>query len=127
MRRAGRRPRSRSSPAAPPRAACSVRLTNASDWGNGYVGSVDITNTGDVAVDGWTLGFSFPRPWQSFGSGWNGTWTADGAAVTATNADWNATIAPGATINVGYVGNYAGPNVLPNLFTLNGTLCTTAP
>ena len=39
---------------------------------------------------------------------------------------WNGTIAPGTTVNVGYVGNYAGPNVLPGLFTLNGTLCTTA-
>ncbi|WP_156374046.1 cellulose binding domain-containing protein [Cellulomonas sp. Leaf334] len=109
----------------PAESGCSVRLTNASDWGNGHVGSVDITNTGDVAVDGWTLGFTFPRPWLSFGGGWNGTWTASGDAVTATNVDWNATIAPGATVNVGYVGNYGGPNVLPNLFTLNGTLCTT--
>ena len=85
----------------------------------------DITNTGTEAVDGWTLGFTFPRPWESFGSGWNGTWTADGATVSATNVDWNAGIAPGATINVGYVGNYAGPNVLPTVFTLNGTVCTT--
>ena len=42
-----------------------------------------------------------------------------------TLVDWNAGIAPGATINIGYVGNYGGPNVLPGLFTLNGTVCTT--
>jgi hypothetical protein len=89
------------------------------------VASVDITNTGTEAVDGWTLAFSFRRPWQSFGGGWNGNWTADGASVTATNVDWNASIAPGASVNVGFVGNYGGPNLLPNLFTLNGTLCTT--
>ena len=30
-----------------------------------------------------------------------------------------------ATISVGYAGNYAGPNLLPALFTLNVTVCTT--
>jgi hypothetical protein len=109
----------------PAQSTCAVTFTDASDWGNGYVGSVDVTNTGTEAVDGWTLAFSFRRPWQSFGGGWNATWDADGVSVTATNVDWNASIAPGASINVGFVGNYGGPNPLPNLFTLNGTLCTT--
>jgi hypothetical protein len=109
----------------PASSTCAVHLTNASDWGNGYVGSVDITNTGTEPVDGWTLAFTFPRSWESFGGGWNATWTAEGADVSTTNVDWNAAIAPGATINIGYVGNYAGPNVLPNLFTLNGDVCTT--
>jgi len=110
----------------PAASTCSVTLTKASDWGNGYVGSVDVTNTGSAPVEGWTLGFAFTRPWLSFGSGWNATWAPSGADVTATNVDWNATIAPGATVNVGYVGSYAGPNLLPGLFTLNGELCTTA-
>jgi hypothetical protein len=109
----------------PAQSACAVTFTDASDWGNGYVASVDVTNTGTEVVDGWTLAFSLRRPWQSFGGGWNATWTADGASLSATNVDWNASIAPGASINVGFVGNYGGPNVLPNLFTLNGTLCTT--
>ena len=65
------------------------------------------------------------RPWLSFGSGWNANWTAAGTSISASNGDWNASIAPGATISVGYVGNYAGPNLLPALFTLNGTVCTT--
>ncbi|GIG23598.1 alpha-L-arabinofuranosidase [Cellulomonas chitinilytica] len=109
----------------PASSTCSVHLTKGGDWGNGYVGSLDVTNPGTDAVDGWTLGFTFPRSWLSFGSGWNATWAADGADVTATNVDWNASIAPGATVNIGYVGNYAGPNVLPGVFTLNGTVCTT--
>ncbi len=109
----------------PARSNCAVHLTNAADWGSGYVGTLDITNSGTDPVNGWTLAFSFPRPWESFGGGWNATWTADGVDVLATNVDWNAAIAPGATVNIGFVGNYAGPNVLPNLFTLNGTICTT--
>ena len=104
---------------------CAVTLTKTGDWGNGYVGSVDITNTGTEPVDGWTLGFELPRSWLSFGSGWNATWSADGTQVAAANLDWNGGIAPGATVSIGYVGNYAGPNVLPHVFTLNGTVCTT--
>ena len=103
---------------------CAVHLVDASDWGNGYVGSVDVTNTGTEPVHGWTLGFAFPRPWESFGSGWNATWSADGVSVTASNVDWNADVAPGATVNVGYVGNYAGPNVLPTVVTFNGAVFT---
>lgn len=109
----------------PTAAPCAVTFVDANDWGNGYVGSIDITNTGTVAVDTWTLAFSWPTPWQQLSSGWNGTWTQSGAAVRVANADFNRTIAPGATVSVGFVGAYQGPNVLPPLFTLNGVLCTT--
>jgi hypothetical protein len=104
---------------------CAVTITKTADWGNGYVGNLDITNTGTTAVNGWTLGFAFPRTWLTFGSGWNADWSSAGNTATATDVDWNATIEPGATASIGFVGNYAGPNVLPGLFTLNGTVCTT--
>jgi cellulase/cellobiase CelA1 len=109
----------------PVTSTCAVKVTSTSDWGTGYNGNVDITNTGSEPVDGWTLGFSYPRPWLSFRGGWNANWTAAGMSVSASNVDWNASIAPGATVSVGYTGNYAGPNLLPALFTLNGTVCTT--
>lgn len=103
--------------------ACTVHVAKSADWGNGYVANLDVTNTGSTPIDGWKLEFAFPRPWLSFGSGWNGTWQASGTGVSVTNADTNASIAPGATVGVGYVGNYAGPNVLPRMFTLNGKAC----
>jgi hypothetical protein len=109
----------------PTTSTCTVHLTNIGDWGNGYAGALDITNTGSVPVNGWTLAFAFPRSWESFSSGWNANWLADSGKVSATNVDWNSVIAPGTTVNIGYVGNYAGPNVVPNVFTLNGTVCTT--
>ena len=111
----------------PEDSTCAVHLADVNDWGNGYVGSIDITNKGAEPIDGWTLGFSWPRSWQSFGSGWSGTWTAEGSSVSVVNTDYNQTIPPGGSVNTGFVGNYGGPNVLPNLFTLNGTLCTTIP
>ena len=107
----------------PATSTCAVHLSNTADWGTGYVGNLDVTNTGTEPVDGWTVGFDFPRSWESFGSGWNATWAADGTQITATNPE--SVLAPGETASIGYVGNYAGPNVLPNLFTVNGTVCTT--
>jgi hypothetical protein len=44
--------------------------------------------------------------------------------VTITYADFNRRIAPGATTNIGFVGNYTGPNIEPILFTLNRIRCT---
>jgi hypothetical protein len=109
----------------PATSTCAVHLANTADWGNGYVGALDVTNTGTEPVNGWTLAFTLPRAWESFGGGWSATWAADGASVSAASVDGNAVIAPGATVNIGYVGNYAGPNVLPTVFALNGTVCTT--
>jgi hypothetical protein len=99
-----------------------VRLSDTNDWGNGFVGSIDITNNGAAAVNGWTLTFAWPTKWQSLSSGWNATWEQTGATVRVTS-DGSLAAAGGST-NVGFVGSYSGPNVLPSKFTLNGTVCT---
>ncbi len=109
----------------PATADCAVTFADVNDWGNGYVASVDITNTGTDPVNTWTLAFNWQTGWQQMSGGWNGTWSQTGASVQVSNADFNATIAPGATVNVGFVGSYQGPNVAPPLFVLNGKLCTT--
>ena len=109
----------------PPTSTCTVRLANVSDWSSGFVGGIDITNTGGAALNGWTLSYTWPTGRQQLTSGWNGTWTQTAAAVTVTNADFNRTIAPNATVNVGFVAGYSGPNIPPTAFTLNGTVCTT--
>ncbi|HEU5472682.1 MAG TPA: cellulose binding domain-containing protein [Actinophytocola sp.] len=109
---------------APAASTCAVRFTDVTNWGSGFVASVDITNTGSSAVNGWTLTFRWPTGWQQMGGGWNGTWAQDGTTVTVSNADFNRELAAnGGSANVGFVGNYSGPNVLPGSFTLNGTVC----
>ncbi|MEU7870620.1 cellulose binding domain-containing protein [Dactylosporangium sp. NPDC049140] len=109
---------------APATSTCSVKFADANDWGNGYVGNIDITNTGTAAINNWTLTFSWPTGWQSLSSGWNGTWTQTGATVRVTPADFNTNLAPGATTSIGFVGAYSGPNILPAAFTLNGNVCS---
>ncbi|MCG5211830.1 cellulose binding domain-containing protein [Streptosporangium soli] len=108
----------------PTSSSCTVRLTIQSDWASGYVGAIDITNNG-APVNGWTLNFSWPRTWQNLGSGWNAGWTQNGSDVKVVNDPANSSLPTGASTTIGFVGNYNGPNVLPGVFTLNGTVCTT--
>jgi hypothetical protein len=107
---------------APPASSCAVKLTDVTDWSSGFVGSVDITNTSTEPIAGWTLDFTWPTALQQLSSGWNGTWTQTGADVKVVNAE--STVEPGASVNIGFVGNYTGPNVLPAAFTLNGDVCS---
>ncbi|MFC4536020.1 cellulose binding domain-containing protein [Sphaerisporangium dianthi] len=109
----------------PASSSCTVRLTNQNDWASGYVGAIEITNNG-APISGWTLNFAWPRAWQSLGGGWGAVWTQDGSDVKVVNEPSNGSLATGATATVGFVGNYSGPNVLPAVFTLNGTVCTTS-
>jgi hypothetical protein len=109
----------------PATSSCTVRLTDTSDWGNGYTGNIDIVNNGAAPITGWTLTFTWPTGWQSISSGWNGNWTQTAATVRVTNVDYNATLAAlGGSASVGFVAGYSGPNVLPSAMTLNGTVCT---
>ncbi|WP_213003815.1 cellulose binding domain-containing protein [Winogradskya consettensis] len=107
------------SPAAAP---CSVRLRDTNDWGNGFVGEVQITNNTATPVNGWTLTFSWPTHWQSVSSGWSATWEQTGTTVRVTS---DGTLAAAGSTTAGFVGAYSGPNVLPAVFTLNGNVCTT--
>jgi hypothetical protein len=63
----------------PSTSECAVTFTNATDWGNGYVASVDITNTSANPVDSWTLSFTWPTGWQQMSGGWNGNWSETGS------------------------------------------------
>jgi expansin (peptidoglycan-binding protein) len=113
-------------PTTTPTASGGCRVTYAvNDWGSGFTGTVTIANTGTTAINGWTLGFAFPGN-QQVGQGWSATWAQSGANVTATNASFNGTIAPGANTQIGFNGTYSGANPRPTAFTLNNTTCAAA-
>jgi hypothetical protein len=106
----------------PATSSCTVTFANTNDWGNGYVGAIQITNNTDVAVPSWTLTFTWPTGWQSVSSGWSGAWTQSERTVRVTG---EAPLAAGATATTGFVASYSGPNVPPAVFSLNGKVCTT--
>ncbi|MFB9849818.1 cellulose binding domain-containing protein [Micromonospora andamanensis] len=108
----------------PASSTCGVRFTRTTDWGNGYLATVDITNNADTAIDGWTLTWTWPTTWQRVGSGWSANWEQVGSTVRVTGNDDNRRIPAGGTTSAGFVGEYSGPNVTPTAFRLNGALCT---
>ncbi len=80
------------------------RLINS--WSSGLQGEFELTNTGSSAVSGWEVAFHSSAPI-------NNIWNADiiaqpGGSYVITNKSWNATIAPGATIKVGFLASHDG-------------------
>ncbi|MDO0917113.1 PHB depolymerase family esterase [Streptomyces sp. DT2A-34] len=102
---------------------CKVSATT-NAWNTGLTASVTITNTSTTAINGWQLGFALPAG-QTITNGWGATYTPASGAVTATSASYNAALAPGASVSIGYQANHTGNSAAPGAFTLNGTACTT--
>ncbi|GAA0683536.1 glycoside hydrolase family 9 protein [Kitasatospora atroaurantiaca] len=107
---------------APPAASCSVAYKVDNSWSNGFTATVTVKNTGVSTVSGWTLGWSFAGD-QKISNAWNATVTQSGSTVTARDAGWNGTLAPGGTASFGFQATYSGTNAAPARFTLNGAVC----
>ncbi|RAJ47138.1 processive endocellulase [Kitasatospora sp. SolWspMP-SS2h] len=106
-----------------PVTGCAVSYTVGSSWGNGFTADVTVRNTGSGTVSGWKLAWTY-RGNETVSNAWNAQVVQGGAAVTATDAGWNGTLAPGGTASFGFQAT-GTPAALP-AFTLNGTACTTA-
>jgi glucuronoarabinoxylan endo-1,4-beta-xylanase len=105
-------------PGAGPRVAYTM-----SSWNNRFTANISITNTGTSAINGWTLVFTLPSG-QSITSGWNATYSPSNGQVSAANVSHNGTLAPGATIDIGFQATHTGNTAEPTAFTLNGIPCT---
>jgi hypothetical protein len=119
-----RSPSSSPSSSPPPAGGCRVTYARQSEWAGGFVANVTIANTGTTAVNGWTLRFTFGGD-QRITSSWGATTTANGAAVTATNVDYTATVPAGGSTSFGFQGTWAASDASPTSFTLNNTACST--
>jgi poly(hydroxyalkanoate) depolymerase family esterase len=106
----------------PPGGTCHVTYTKSSEWAGGFVANVTINNTGTSTINGWKLTFTFPGD-QKITSGWNATVTQSGEGVTATNASYDATIAPGGNTSAGLQGTWTSSDSAPTSFSVNGTAC----
>ncbi|MFC9285544.1 PHB depolymerase family esterase [Streptomyces sp. NPDC057052] len=110
-------------PGPDPQPAGSCRVTvSTSAWNTGLTASVTLTNTGTSTVNGWRLGFTLPAG-QTVTNGWGAAYTPASGAVTATNAPYNGTLAPNASVTLGYQASHTGDSRAPSSFTLNGTQC----
>lgn len=85
--------------------------------------NITIANTGTTAIDGWSLVFALPDD-QTITSGWNADYSPASGRVTARNASHNATITPGASVDIGFQAAHNGNSAPSSSCTLNGTACT---
>ncbi|MBM2619542.1 cellulose binding domain-containing protein [Actinoplanes sp. LDG1-06] len=106
----------------PPARTCRVTYRTTSEWTGGFVAEVTITNTGTTPVNGWSLAFTMPGN-QRVATSWNAAFTQTGAAVTLTDAHWNARIPAGASVTAGLLGRWTTSNAAPTSFTLNNAPC----
>jgi serine/threonine-protein kinase len=115
---------------APNRAiGCMISYRTTPEWISGYAALVTIANTSRVAITGWTLRFKLPKG-EHLSTGWNGQWAQKGRYVTVEDADYNATLAPGTAVAVGFLGRTRdsqsdGPGHA-TAFRLNGHACDAA-
>ncbi|AXH92233.1 cellulose binding domain-containing protein [Micromonospora aurantiaca] len=101
--------------------ACKVTAT-VNAWNTGLTEDLTVTNTGGSAINGWSLVFTLPGG-QTITSGWNATYSPGSGQVTARNVSYNSTIAPGASVSLGFQANHTGNTAAPAAFTLNGVAC----
>lgn len=107
-------------------ASCQVHYVISNQWNTGFTATINITNTGSTAINGWTLKFTFPTGQTLMQSPWNGSFTQSGSAVTVTNLSYNGAIPPGGSLSSppGFNANWSGTDGQPTAFTLNGVTCT---
>jgi endoglucanase len=108
--------------AAPVSCTAAYSLTNT--WAGGFQGQVVLTNTGSGAISPWTLTWTFAGD-QKISQLWSASFTQSGEAVTAVRESYNATIAPGGSVTIGFTGTYTSSNAAPASFAVNGTACST--
>ncbi|MBF9134579.1 cellulose binding domain-containing protein [Plantactinospora sp. S1510] len=112
-------------PAPEPQPTCAVGYRTMVQWQGGVVAEMTIRNTGPVEINGWTLRWSLPNSVRIV-TVWGAELISNvNGVVTVRNANYNATIRPGATVTMGYQAAVSGSggSIQPTSFVLNGELC----
>ena len=94
-----------------------VNYSQVQSWGDGYQGKISITNNGNSSLVNWDLEFDLSNQITNI-------WDAELAEnnngrYTVENAAWNREIAPGETVNIGFIGE--GGTSGPKNFDIEGT------
>lgn len=110
------------SPGGNPGSNCHVTY-QPNQWPGGFTANVTIANTGTIAMNGWTLTFTFPGD-QKITNTWSGTTTQSGANVSITNASYNAQIPASGSTSLGFQGTWTTSDTSPTSFAVNGATCS---
>jgi endoglucanase len=104
--------------------SCRAVYSVTGTWPGGFQAQIVLGNTGTAPISPWTLVFTFGGD-QKIASLWNASYTQSGEQVTVTNEPYNSSIAPGASVTVGFTGSFTSSNAAPAAFAVNGTACST--
>ena len=97
---------------------CQYVVTN--EWNTGFTAAVRIANKGAVAINGWNLSWTYTDGTQITGA-WSGTLSGTNP-YSVTNLDWNKTIQPGQSVEVGVQGN-KGTSTSAQVPVVTGAVC----
>ncbi|MER5216966.1 glycoside hydrolase family 6 protein [Streptomyces sp. NPDC002838] len=100
---------------------CTVDYKVQNQWDTGFTANVTVTNN-SAAKSSWSVKWSYAGN-QKITSSWNAKLSQSGAAVTAANESYNASLATGGSVSFGFQGTYSGTNAIPATFTLDGVTC----
>lgn len=95
-------------------AECSYQVTNA--WGSGFTAAIRITNSGSSTVNGWQVNWSYLN--NAVTNSWNAQVSG---SYSASNLNWNGSIAPGQSVEFGLQGVTNGGEV--EVPQVNGAVC----
>lgn len=104
---------------AQPALAATAAFTRTASWDTGYQAQFTVTNNTSSTTTAWTVQFDLPTG-TTMGTFWDALVTTSGQRVTATNRNYNGTLAPGASTSFGFVAAGTGN---PINCTVNGTAC----
>ncbi len=93
---------------------CTAAYQVVSQWAGGFQGGVTVTNTSAAASSAWTVTFTFANG-QQITQSWSTALTQSAATVTAHNATYNGSLAPGASTSFGFIASWQTANVQPTV------------
>ncbi|MFU8871334.1 cellulase family glycosylhydrolase [Micromonospora sp. SL4-19] len=104
----------------PPTGGCTASYKQVNAWQGGFQGELTVKNNGTGTVNPWSVTWTWPSG-VTVASGWNATVTQSGTTVTAAAPDWAKSLAPGASVTIGFTAN--GAASAPDTVKLNGAAC----
>ena len=87
---------------------CTVTYQPLSQWDTGFVAQVEVRNTGPVEIRGWQVAWRWQAD-EQVQTMWGAVPSLSGMTQVATNADYNAVLAPGSGTFFGFVGSATDP------------------
>ncbi len=108
---------------APRPAGCSVSV-EVNVWNTAYVAHVTVTNTGDTPIEGWDVTWRFNEG-ETLQQWWGAEVSATDVGASAVNRDWNRSLDPGQSAQLGFIATHDGGFDTPiSDLALGGTPCS---